>query len=298
LTRPTSRAGRSGAWRAWAAVWRMAASAAGSSFFGSPSPLFSAFASPRPWRGPRARRPRPWRGSTACTSSRAAVARLVAAQGVAREQRHGPSSCRHVVTLYYERGGAWRRGRGLTGSGGPQYGGLLLFRIAAIRARASRKGIIAMAEPKVGEKAPDFTLKSTSGDMVSLSQFKGQKNVLVAFFPLAFTGSAPRRTALSATTTRKFESKGHRGAAGQRGLDADPGRVPVQARHEAPPALGLQAGGRFAPTACSTRTSSSPSGPTSWWARTGRCVEARRGGAGAQPRERGAAVPDRVAGPV
>lgn len=45
-----------------------------------------------------------------------------------------------------------------------------------------------MAEPNVGDKAPDFTLKSTSGEMVSLGQFKGKKNVLVAFFPLAFTG--------------------------------------------------------------------------------------------------------------
>ena len=32
-----------------------------------------------------------------------------------------------------------------------------------------------MAEPNVGEKAPDFSLKSTSGEMVSLSQFRGQR---------------------------------------------------------------------------------------------------------------------------
>src|SRR6266568_4602700 len=45
-----------------------------------------------------------------------------------------------------------------------------------------------MPEPKVRDKAPDFSLKSTSGETLSLSQFKGQKNVLLAFFPLAFTG--------------------------------------------------------------------------------------------------------------
>ena len=33
-----------------------------------------------------------------------------------------------------------------------------------------------MSEPKVGDKAPAFSLKSTSGDMVSLDQFKGSKN--------------------------------------------------------------------------------------------------------------------------
>jgi peroxiredoxin len=43
------------------------------------------------------------------------------------------------------------------------------------------------SEPKVGELAPDFTLPSTSGEKVTLSSFRGQKNVLLAWFPLAFT---------------------------------------------------------------------------------------------------------------
>ena len=40
--------------------------------------------------------------------------------------------------------------------------------------------------PAVGTPAPDFTLPSTSGSEVTLSQLKG-RNVLLAFFPLAFT---------------------------------------------------------------------------------------------------------------
>ena len=40
--------------------------------------------------------------------------------------------------------------------------------------------------PAVGSPAPDFTLPSTSGSEVTLSGLKG-KNVLLAFFPLAFT---------------------------------------------------------------------------------------------------------------
>jgi peroxiredoxin len=40
--------------------------------------------------------------------------------------------------------------------------------------------------PPVGSVAPDFTLPSTSGSDVTLSRLRG-KNVLVAFFPLAFT---------------------------------------------------------------------------------------------------------------
>ena len=40
--------------------------------------------------------------------------------------------------------------------------------------------------PAVGTPAPDFTLPSTSGTDVTLSKLRG-KNVLLAFFPLAFT---------------------------------------------------------------------------------------------------------------
>jgi len=42
------------------------------------------------------------------------------------------------------------------------------------------------AVPAVGSPAPDFTLPSTSGGEVTLSALRG-KNVLIAFFPLAFT---------------------------------------------------------------------------------------------------------------
>lgn len=64
-----------------------------------------------------------------------------------------------------------------------------------------------MAEPKVGDKAPDFTLKSTSGDMVSLGQFKGQKNVLLAFFPLAFTGVCTAENCAFSQDYSQFEAK-------------------------------------------------------------------------------------------
>ena len=40
---------------------------------------------------------------------------------------------------------------------------------------------------KIGEKAPDFTLPSLSGKKISLSQFKGEKNVVISFVPAAWT---------------------------------------------------------------------------------------------------------------
>ena len=41
---------------------------------------------------------------------------------------------------------------------------------------------------KVGDTAPDFTLMSTNRQKVTLSEFRGKKNVVLAFFPAAFTG--------------------------------------------------------------------------------------------------------------
>ena len=41
---------------------------------------------------------------------------------------------------------------------------------------------------KVGDTAPDFELPSTQGKKLKLSDFRGKKNVVVAFFPAAFTG--------------------------------------------------------------------------------------------------------------
>jgi hypothetical protein len=42
-------------------------------------------------------------------------------------------------------------------------------------------------EPKIGEMAPDFTLPSVDGADVTLSSFRGAKNVLLTFLPAAFT---------------------------------------------------------------------------------------------------------------
>lgn len=41
---------------------------------------------------------------------------------------------------------------------------------------------------KVGDMAPDFTLADTTGKQVKLSEFRGKKNVVLAFYVLAFTG--------------------------------------------------------------------------------------------------------------
>lgn len=44
----------------------------------------------------------------------------------------------------------------------------------------------AVAEPGVGDRAPDFTLPATTGDKISLSQFRGKKIVLLEFYGADF----------------------------------------------------------------------------------------------------------------
>ncbi len=49
------------------------------------------------------------------------------------------------------------------------------------------KAVDSTLKVKVGDPAPDFTLPSISGEEVSLSSFKGKKNVVLSFVPAAWT---------------------------------------------------------------------------------------------------------------
>jgi hypothetical protein len=68
---------------------------------------------------------------------------------------------------------------------------LALAAITPAAAQAQPAGNAAPSLPKVGDMAPNFTLKYFDGTGlkdVSLSQYRGKKNVVVAFFIFAFTG--------------------------------------------------------------------------------------------------------------
>ncbi|HEV8197537.1 MAG TPA: redoxin domain-containing protein [Gemmatimonadales bacterium] len=62
-----------------------------------------------------------------------------------------------------------------------------------------------MPLPSVGAPAPDFTLTSTSGQPVTLSGLRG-KNVLLAFFPLAFTSTCTAELCAMSEDFDKFQS--------------------------------------------------------------------------------------------
>ena len=57
----------------------------------------------------------------------------------------------------------------------------------------------------VGDAAPDFTLPSTHGGEVKLSDFQGKKNVVLAFYPAAFTGGCTKEMQGYQFNLDKFE---------------------------------------------------------------------------------------------
>lgn len=62
--------------------------------------------------------------------------------------------------------------------------------------------------PQAGDAAPDFVAPSTSGKEVSLSSFHGKSNVLLAFFPLAFTGTCTKELICFTEDFHQFQGKG------------------------------------------------------------------------------------------
>lgn len=62
---------------------------------------------------------------------------------------------------------------------------LVVLAVAAIGQTAPTPPV---TDLKAGMEAPDFTLTDTAGKPVKLSDFRGKKNVVLAFYVLAFTG--------------------------------------------------------------------------------------------------------------
>ena len=62
--------------------------------------------------------------------------------------------------------------------------------------------------PAVGERAPEFSLQSTSGGTVKLSDFRGKSPVLLAFFPLAFTSTCTAELCEFSESFDQYAGKG------------------------------------------------------------------------------------------
>ena len=59
---------------------------------------------------------------------------------------------------------------------------------------------------EVGQPAPDFTLVDTENNPVTLSAFKGNRNVALFFFPAAFTNTCERQVTAHHQTIERFNA--------------------------------------------------------------------------------------------
>jgi len=64
----------------------------------------------------------------------------------------------------------------------------LLLGLAGQFSAAAQEEAIAKTTLKEGDVAPDFTLTNDKWEQVKLSDYRGKKNVILAFYVLAFTG--------------------------------------------------------------------------------------------------------------
>lgn len=65
--------------------------------------------------------------------------------------------------------------------------GLVLLAVFSVAGLAQQPPLV-KTHLKVGDPAPDFTLRATDGKQYKLSDFRGKKNVVLAIYVLAFTG--------------------------------------------------------------------------------------------------------------
>lgn len=56
------------------------------------------------------------------------------------------------------------------------------------------------------KSAPDFTLQNTKGEKVSLKDYKGEKNIVLLFFPLAFTSTCTKELCNTRDNLKMYNS--------------------------------------------------------------------------------------------
>jgi len=86
--------------------------------------------------------------------------------------------------------------------------------------------------PVIGKPAPDFSLPGTSGQLVTLRQFKGKKTVVQYFYPNDETPGCTKEACGFRDVTAQFEAVG----AVILGISADPMELHLkfQAKHKLP----------------------------------------------------------------
>ena len=61
---------------------------------------------------------------------------------------------------------------------------------------------------EIGQEAPDFELRSSTGDTIKLSSFRGDKNVALVFYPFTFTAVCQGELCALRDDMSRYESAG------------------------------------------------------------------------------------------
>ncbi len=80
------------------------------------------------------------------------------------------------------------------------------FWIRTDRKRSRCKYRVTIMTPKIDSKAPDFTLQNTKGENVTLSDFEGQANVVLLFFPVAFSSTCTKELCTARDNMKLYDS--------------------------------------------------------------------------------------------
>jgi len=64
---------------------------------------------------------------------------------------------------------------------------MLIALVSSAQAQQAAQAALPTPSVKVGQMAPDFTLKDQNGKPVSLKDFRGKQNVALAFYVFAFS---------------------------------------------------------------------------------------------------------------
>src|SRR5215472_11341790 len=70
----------------------------------------------------------------------------------------------------------------------------------------SDESLTATPTVKVGDQAPDFTLAAADGAKYTLSDFRGKQNVVLAFFPFAFSATCSAQMPSYQAELERFNS--------------------------------------------------------------------------------------------
>lgn len=98
-----------------------------------------------------------------------------------------------MLTCYYISINEEKRMKGIVTAIVTTLAGIFLLlglggQVVAPATAATQEEAVAKTNLKVGDTAPDFSLLSDKWEQVKLSDYRGKKNVILAFYVLAFTG--------------------------------------------------------------------------------------------------------------